>query len=235
MSHAVRYQIFVSSTFTDLKEERSEVIQAIWELDCIPTGMEAFLATTESQWDVIKKVIDERNYYVLILCGRYGSVTKEGLSYTEQEYNYAKSISVPVLCFVHGDPDNIVASKTEGDQTNRHRLEKFRERVMNEHPIRKWTNAYELGGLVSRSLSRAIKVNPRPGWTRNTGVSNIELLEKINLLTTENSELKAKLATTSESNPKTDFFESGENEINLIGSAYIYKKNEHQSNRKFIE
>ena len=88
--YSIRHQVFVSSTFTDLREERAEVIQAIWELDCIPTGMEAFVASNESQWDVIKRVIDECDYYVLIIGGRYGSVTEEGISYTEKEYRYAK-------------------------------------------------------------------------------------------------------------------------------------------------
>ena len=31
-----RYQVFVSSTFEDLQEERKEVMQALLELDCIP-------------------------------------------------------------------------------------------------------------------------------------------------------------------------------------------------------
>ena len=69
MTQSVRYQVFLSSTYTDLKEERAEVLQAIWEMDCIPTGMEAFLATNESQWQVIKRVIDECDYYVLIIGG----------------------------------------------------------------------------------------------------------------------------------------------------------------------
>ena len=38
----VRYQVFVSSTYEDLKEERAEVMQALLELDCIPAGMELF-------------------------------------------------------------------------------------------------------------------------------------------------------------------------------------------------
>jgi len=39
-----RYQIFVSSTFADLKDERQQVIQALMEMDCIPSGMELFPA-----------------------------------------------------------------------------------------------------------------------------------------------------------------------------------------------
>lgn len=50
-----RYQVFVSSTFADLKEERRHVIQALMEMDCIPAGMELFPATDEEQWEFIKK------------------------------------------------------------------------------------------------------------------------------------------------------------------------------------
>lgn len=37
-----RFQVFVSSTYEDLQEERREVMQALLELDCIPAGMELF-------------------------------------------------------------------------------------------------------------------------------------------------------------------------------------------------
>lgn len=125
--------------------------------------MEAFLATNESQWEVIKKVIDECDYYILIIGGRYGTTTKEGISYTEKEFNYAKSISVPALCFVHGEPDNIAASKSEGDQAGRDRLTAFRNRVMEDHPVRKWTNAYELGGAGISQPIKGYKSEPTPG------------------------------------------------------------------------
>ena len=54
-----RYQVFVSSTYADLKEERSKVIQALMEMDCIPAGMELFPAADEEQWAFIQKVIDD--------------------------------------------------------------------------------------------------------------------------------------------------------------------------------
>lgn len=226
MSQSIRYQVFVSSTFTDLKEERAEVLQAIWELDCIPTGMEAFLATNEAQWEVIQKVIDECDYYVLIIGGRYGSVTPEGVSYTEKEYNYAKRLSIPVLGFVHGDPENIPVSKAEKDEGARVRLEAFRARVMAEHPIRKWTNAQELGGLVSRSISRAIKVNPRPGWIRNVGPSNLELLEQINLLTRENADLKEKIKVEPDIFVNAEELACGMDQTELSGSVRLYEENQ---------
>lgn len=221
MSYSVRHQVFVSSTFTDLVEERTEVIQALWELDCIPTGMEAFVASNESQWEVIRKVIDECDYYILIIGGRYGSVNEDGLSYTEKEYRYAKQIGLPVLAFVHNDPDAIPAGKTEKVEANRLKLDAFRKAVMAEHPIRSWSTAFELGGLVSRSLVREIKVNPRPGWIRNDGSSPIALLERINALTEENRTLQEALAShVSEDADPT--LERGQDQIEMSGSRRVY-------------
>ena len=42
-----RYQVFVSSTYTDLMDERKSVTQTLMELDCIPAGMELFPAVDE--------------------------------------------------------------------------------------------------------------------------------------------------------------------------------------------
>src|SRR5580704_15967857 len=69
-----RYQVFVSSKYADLKEERSKVIQTIMELDCIPAGMEIFPAIDDEQFNFIKKIIDDCDYYILIIGGRYGTI-----------------------------------------------------------------------------------------------------------------------------------------------------------------
>lgn len=99
-----RYQVFVSSTFQDLEKERQEVMHALLELDCMPAGMELFPAADETQWNLIQRVIDDCDYYLLILGGRYGSMGAEGLSYTEMEYRYALSVNKPTIAFIHRDP-----------------------------------------------------------------------------------------------------------------------------------
>jgi Domain of unknown function (DUF4062) len=81
-----KYQVFVSSTYEDLQRERQEVMHALLELDCMPAGMELFPAADEDQWTLIKRVIDECDYYIVIVAGRYGSVGSSGMSYTEMEY-----------------------------------------------------------------------------------------------------------------------------------------------------
>ena len=67
-----KYQVFISSTYTDLKQERMAVTQCLLDNDCIPVGMEQFPASGMSQMDYIKKMLDDCDYYILILAGRYG-------------------------------------------------------------------------------------------------------------------------------------------------------------------
>jgi hypothetical protein len=76
---ATKYQIFVSSTYEDLKSERNQVIRAVLEMGHIPVGMEMFSAADEQQWQIISRHIDESDYYAVIVAHRYGSMT-DGIS-----------------------------------------------------------------------------------------------------------------------------------------------------------
>lgn len=160
-----RYQVFVSSTYDDLQEERQEVMHALLELDCIPSGMELFPAANESQWSLIKRVIDDCDYYILIVAARYGSIGSDGYSYTEMEYQYAESSDKPIIAFLHKNPGDIPSSKCESTEEGRSKLELFRKKV--EMKLCKfWQSPAELGSVVSRSLIQLIKTTPAVGWVR---------------------------------------------------------------------
>lgn len=146
-----RYQVFISSTFEDLQEERSEVMQALLELDCIPAGMELFPASNEDQWSLIKRVIDDCDYYILIIGGRYGSCNNEGISYTEQEFRYALETNKPIISFLHKTPGNIINSKSEQNEGNKVKLENFRK-LAQKKIVKYWTAPEDLGSIVSRSM-----------------------------------------------------------------------------------
>ena len=92
-----RYQVFVSSTYDDLRDECQEVMQALLELDCIPAGMELFPAANEDQWTLIRNVIDDCDYYIVVIGGRYGSIGPTGISYTQMEYEYAVAQNKPII------------------------------------------------------------------------------------------------------------------------------------------
>ncbi|HEX8351341.1 MAG TPA: DUF4062 domain-containing protein [Pyrinomonadaceae bacterium] len=187
-----RFQVFVSSTYEDLAEERQEVMQALLELDCIPSGMELFPAADDDQWTLIKKVIDDCDYYIVILGGRYGSVGAQGISYTRMEYEYAVEQGKPVIAFLHKNPDSLPASKTEKTEQGQKGLEEFRLLVQKK-TCKYWSNASELGSVVSRSLIKLIKSNPAVGWVRGNLVSDENSLKEVLKLRKRIDELEAEL------------------------------------------
>lgn len=189
-----RYQVFVSSTYTDLKDERKNVTQTLMEMECIPAGMELFPAVDEGQWEFIKKVIDDCDYYILLVGGRYGSLGDEGISYTEKEYDYAVEKGIKVIALVHGKPNEISTGKSELSPDLRNKLENFREKVSTGRLVKYWTSAAELPGLVSLSLTRTMRLFPAVGWIRANEVSSQQILLEINELRKENSSLQAKVS-----------------------------------------
>lgn len=186
-----RYQIFISSTFSDLKEERNKVMQTIMSLDCIPAGMELFPAMDEEQFEFIKRIIDDCDYYILIIGARYGSMDDYGVSYTEKEYDYAVSKGIPVLAFLHKDISSIPNSKTDLDKNLQKKLEKFRKKVEKGRLVQYWDNADNLNAKVAVSLPKTIKMFPRIGWVKANLMANSESLQEINELRKENEVLRA--------------------------------------------
>jgi len=161
-----RYQVFVSSTYEDLKDERLTVLLALLASKYIPVGMELFHAASDEQFNYIKRIIDVSDYYVLIIGGRYGSLDDNGVSYTEKEYDYAVSKEIPILVFPHQNPEKLSFEHSEKDATKREQLELFREKVSKSRLIRSWNNKDELARLVVQSLNDELEIHPRPGWVR---------------------------------------------------------------------
>lgn len=188
-----RYQVFVSSTYADLKEERQHVLQALMEMDCIPAGMELFPATDEEQWEFIKKIIDDCDYYLLIIGGRYGSTTTDGISYTEKEFDYAVDNGLKVVALLHGAPDDIPFGKSEQDPALREKLIAFKDKVMFGRLVKFWKSAEELPGLVALSLTKTIKTYPAVGWVRASNVASESILSDINELRKLNSDQREKI------------------------------------------
>lgn len=196
-----RYQVFVSSTFRDLEQERQEVMHALLEIDCMPSGMELFPAANETQWNLIKKVIDDCDYYVLILGGRYGSIGPEGISYTKMEYRYALSTSKPAIAFLHRNPGKIIANNTGTTSEGREKLHAFRESVENKL-CKHWESPQELGAVVSRSLIQLIKSTPAVGWVRANELADRDATMELLQLRRRVEELQLDLSRARISAPK---------------------------------
>lgn len=196
-----RYQVFISSTYMDLLDARAEVMQALLELNCMPAGMELFPAANEDQWNWIKRVIDESDYYLVILAGRYGSLSeKTGQSYTEMEYRYALEIGKPVIGFIHDNPKQLPAMFYETDAELRQKLDQFRALVQSRL-CKYWSSPADLGAKVSRSLTQLMKQHPTVGWVRADAVTPENAQEVLNLRR-QAEELQVKLDQVTVQGPR---------------------------------
>lgn len=162
-----RYQVFVSSTFLDLKDERAAVVSALLNQDAIPAGMELFPATDDDAWTLIQSVIDASDYYLLVIGGKYGSIDPQTeISFTEKEYEYAVSQKTPVMAFLHGDPGSIPFDKSEENEKIREKLNQFRKKVETSKHVKYWNGASDLQGKVAYTFPSFQKRYPAVGWVR---------------------------------------------------------------------
>ncbi|WFU23147.1 DUF4062 domain-containing protein [Bradyrhizobium sp. CB1717] len=187
------YQVFVSSTFVDLEDERRQVSNALAKAGYLVAGMELFPATDQQQLDFIKRVIDRTDYYVVIVGGRYGSLAEDNLSFTEHEFEYAKLKGIPVLAFLHKHPDRIEARYTDRDPDQVARLEAFRAKLRDKRLVEMWTDANDLCRSVLIAVSQATNLTPRKGWIRGDQAIDPRVLQEAERLRIENSDLRQKL------------------------------------------
>ncbi len=137
---------------------------ALLEMDCFPVGMELFPAADTNQMDFIKKEIDNSDYYILIIGGRYGSVNKEGISFTEAEFDYALSKNIPILVFRHSNPDKIERGKSEIE--NIKAFNKFKAKACKDRLVKDWNNRDDLKYKIVIALKHSFECNPQTGYIR---------------------------------------------------------------------
>ena len=180
MKNRRKFSIFISSTYEDLKKERQALLGVALENNFIPVGMEQFHAAPTSQWNVITKMIDECDFYLLVIGGRYGSIDEEtGISYTEKEYNYAKTKGMPVLVLIKESSAITESEKDTGDDKyeKMKRLDEFRERVKNDrNTVDFFTDINSLKYVTSPTFRNAINyAGDDAGWVRYQDVINEEV------------------------------------------------------------
>lgn len=195
-----KYQVFVSSTYKDLIEDRQTAVEAILDAGHIPAGMELF-KSGKSQMETIYKWIDESDVYMLILGGRYGSIEPDsGKSYTHLEYEYALQKNMPVFAVVLGDEEYKRRVKEKGlevvETSEGKKYEEFKKLVLSK--VSGFYNNMEgIVAEVHKQLNYIDKTYELGGWIKADDESikeeKEELLRIIKNLKLENEKLKQNL------------------------------------------
>lgn len=193
-----KLQVFVSSTFTDLIDERQAAVESILNAGHIPAGMELFKAGDKSQKETIKRWIDESDAYMLILGGRYGTIDKEsGKSYTHWEYEYAGEKGIPRFSIVMDEESLEKKIKAVGsdvmEKENPQKLQMFRELVLSKHS-KFFSDEKDIKLYVLESLKDLERDGSLMGWISGKKFGSYEeLLEENHELLKENNKLKQEI------------------------------------------
>lgn len=201
-----KFQVFVSSTFEDLKPERQAAVEAILEAGHIPAGMELFTAGDESQLDTIKTWIGNSDVFVLLLGGRYGSIEpKSQKSYIQLEYEYALELSIPAFAIVVTDEALDAKTKTIGrdaiEQTHGQLLQQFRSVVLSK-TSRFFADTKDIKIAIHQKLAELAQRKDLVGWIRGDQAQNSDqLAAELAALSAENRALRNRDAASGSTTP----------------------------------
>ncbi|MBQ1378207.1 MAG: DUF4062 domain-containing protein [Lachnospiraceae bacterium] len=163
-----KYSVFVSSVYKSLKDERDSVINAIMQMGYFPVAMEN---QAVGNFREIQRLIDDSDAFLLLLGDQYGSCDRNGVSWTEREYDYAHEKGMHI--FVMAVPEfyelqeKALAELAEDEK----KLLAFSEKVEKDSflcPV-DTGNPYDYYIKVSQNLIPGrLEQEGRPGWSRNT-------------------------------------------------------------------
>ncbi len=192
-----KYQVFISSTYTDMRAERQAAVEAILDAGHIPAGMELFAASDKAQMEVIKGWIDESDIFMLILGGRYGSIEPESKkSYIQLEYEYAVEKGKPFFALYL--TDNAIKAKVKGplgidamEQVDSKKLNEFRAVVQSKlcAPI---DEVKDIHVKTPKSIHSLAAKRDLVGWVRASSITDVApLIAQLAVLQDENARLRA--------------------------------------------
>lgn len=207
MAQRRKLQVFVSSTFTDLKSERQAAVEAILKAGHIPAGMELFTAGDKSQMKVIEDWIDDSDVYLLLLGARYGSIEPEsGLSYTHLEYEYAVKNGKALFAVVMSEKRIREKSMQEGPEVlERENFPKYQsfKNLVKSKLVEEWDDLKDIKYAVQSTLLDFDKRQELVGWVPGNEVANTgAIAEEIARLTKENAELRLQMSNSSKDQTK---------------------------------
>lgn len=160
-----KYQIFISSTYMDLREIRSIAYSTILEMGHIPVGLDIFQVSDDySTEKYVSKYIDSSQIIIIIIGDRYGSISKSGKSFVEEEYLYSVSKNKKVLFFINSHYRKV-------DDPN---YQKFVNRILEKNLVVLWDNKDDFKIKLMSNISQVLtNYPPSIYWAKTSSAVNI--------------------------------------------------------------
>jgi hypothetical protein len=197
-----KLQVFVSSTYTDLIDDRLAAIEAILAAGHIPAAMEQFTPGDETAWEKIRRWIDESDCYMLILGGRYGSLEpSSGKSYVHLEYEYALDQKKPYFSLLMEDSAFKKRLKARGTDVDEREYpanyKQFKSQVKQRH-CGFWADRKDIRNAILQKLPEWSQRDDLLGWIRGNEAIDPQVTNELARLSRENNELRSKVSASEE-------------------------------------
>lgn len=171
MTSERKYQVFISATYDDLQPERQALLSVLLSRGLIPVGMELSPGDSDSQWRTIQRLISESDYYLVLVGGRYGTLSPIGLSYTHREFVYALTKGKPILALLLENVDQLPPARREATREGEARLQDFRSALARQCLVGQWHNTRDLLDAARFGMAKLIAQYPSAGWVRGDRAS----------------------------------------------------------------
>lgn len=161
------YTAFISSEFESLRDERKKVIDVLLDFRILPIGMEHFTVSTSGEFSDIQALIDESDFFIMLMGKNYGSCDGEGVSWTEREYEYAVLKNKPIVVILcdelipNLDADSSTLTEQELKQVDFSKKISFARKVSAEFNIKTIVSQF----LTTYNFARCV------GWSRIENLS----------------------------------------------------------------
>lgn len=127
------FRVFVSSTYIDLVEYRKAAEKAINDQRQKYEGMEYLGAMDKEPTKACLDLVEDCNLFIGIYAWRYGHVSDGAeISITELEYQHAKKLGIPCLCYFV-DEDFPWQRKFIETGPAEEKLKRFKSQISKEH------------------------------------------------------------------------------------------------------
>ena len=212
--------IFICSTYTDLSEERSGVVEAIQKAHHHQYSMELFGAHPNRPIETCLNEVRQSDVLIVIVGYLYGSIVPElEISYTEAEYNEGRRLGKPCLIYFRDDSVPVLPKHWEKDPNKITLLEKFKKKLKNEHTIGAFKNRNDLAVSVEIDLAKiADNVFQKNILHTEAHIAMIRQgVEKWNMWRVQNPEISPDLSDASFSEMDLSYFDL--HQVNLSNSS----------------
>lgn len=170
-------RIYVSSSYTDLIEQREAIYRVLRQLGHDVIAMEDYVASDQRPLDRCLEDVARSDIYVGVIAWRYGYVP-EGTtsSITELEFRQARKCGIPTLIFVLDENAPWPRNKMDQPPTQ---IERLRQELTSTLLVTVFQGTLDLSAKVSISVVRQLDARPhKQGITNSATPSTEELAPK---------------------------------------------------------